>query len=41
VAAPGRHERKNQDVVTGRGRLDRGAFAGKSAADDEYVGTDE
>mgnify|MGYP000735949763 CR=1 FL=1 len=41
VAAPRRHQRENQDVVPGGGRLDGTAFAGKPAADDQYVGTDE
>jgi hypothetical protein len=41
VAAPGRYERENQDVVTGGGGFYGTALAGKPAADDEYVGTDE
>ncbi len=41
VAAPWRDQRKNQNIVAGRGRLDGGTFAGQSAADDQYVGADE
>jgi hypothetical protein len=41
VAAPRRYKRENQDLVACGSRLDRGAFTGQSAADDQHVGADE
>jgi hypothetical protein len=41
VAATRWHQREDQDVVTRRGRLDRGAFAGQSTTDNQHVRTDD